>query len=167
VVLTHTAPAKLVGRSPIRVPGFSAAAASSAARQMGAAWAWAGVYGTTTHGYVLYVASDVPDSGVAEAYRAQTDTGIAKKIFASANKGMVEASGGAITLGGVEKYATSVTGTTWCAPLTISGRSAAYCMWTDGREMLQMLRLPSDAPGAAVEFDKALSQMSAAVGRTK
>ncbi len=164
-VLVHSAPAKLAGRATARVPGFNPTAAATSARQLGAAWAWAGVYGNAARGYSLYVASDVPPDGVADAYRAQTDAGIARKIFSSANRGMVEASGGTVTLGGVVKYPTAGIGATWCAPLTISGRSAAYCLWTDGKEMLQMLRIPGDAPAAANEVDKALAQMQAALAK--
>ncbi len=164
-VLTHTAPAVLAGQRRASTPGAPARSAAQSLTTQGAAWAWAGTYGTRG-AYTAYVASDVPMGSRADAVRAMSSRDAAKTLLGQLSKGLDAGATGSVLLGAPTEYASTVGGKTWCMPITVSGISGGYCLWTSGKEYLQVLSLPGLEQVAAKSGLTSLSQMAAVVTRT-
>ena len=61
------------------------------------------------------------------------------------------------------EYASPVGGKAWCMPMTVSGVAGGYCLWTNGKELLEVASLPGLEQVAAKSMMTSLSQMAAAV----
>ena len=159
-VLVHTAPRTLAGQKKFAVPGF--ATTSQQLADGGAAWAWAQAYGTRD-GVTLYVAADVPASDRAAAVRALTSHDAATALLAESSKGLTAGSKGQAVAGTPAEYASPVGGKAWCMPMTVAGVSGGYCLWTNGKELLEVLSLPGLEQVAAKSTMTSLTQMAAAM----
>jgi hypothetical protein len=158
-VLVHTAPRALAGQKQLTVAGF--AATSQRLKADGARWAWAQAYGTRDD-VTLYLASDVPTSSRADAVRALTSHDAATALLQVASAGIVDSSNGQAVAGTPAEYASPVGGKTWCMPMTVSGVAGGYCLWTSGKELLEVLSLPGLEQVAAKSTMTSLTQMAAA-----
>jgi hypothetical protein len=161
-VLTRTAPKTLSGQRKVALPGMNATALGQQLTGAGAAWAWAQAYGTRD-AFTLYVASDVPVADRADAVRALTSHDAAATLIARVSAGLTTGSSGRAVAGTPVDYASPVGGKTWCMPLTISGVAGGYCLWTSGKEFLQVLTMPGIEQVSAKSTMTALKQMAAAV----
>jgi hypothetical protein len=142
------------------VPGF--AATSQKLTADGAGWAWAQAYGTRDT-VTLYVASDVPQSARADAVRALTSHDAATALLKEVSAGIVDGSKGQAVAGTPAEYASPVGGKAWCMPMTVSGVAGGYCLWTSGKELLEVLSLPGLEQVAAKSTMTSLTQMAAAM----
>jgi hypothetical protein len=161
-VLTHTAPKALSGQRKVALPGMNATALSAQLTGAGAAWAWAQAYGTRD-AFTLYVASDVPVADRADAVRALTSHDAAATLITEVSAGLTAGSSGRAVAGTPVDYASPVGGKTWCMPLTVSGVAGGYCLWTSGKEFLQVLTMPGIEQVSAKSTMTALKQMAALV----
>ena len=161
-VLTRTAPKTLSGQRKVALPGMNATAVAQQLTGAGAAWAWAQAYGTRD-AFTLYVASDVPVVDRADAVRALTSHDAAAELIARMSAGLTTGSSGRAVAGTPVDYASPVGGKSWCMPLTVSGVAGGYCLWTSGKEFLQVLTMPGIEQVSAKSTMTALKQMAAAV----
>ena len=161
-VLTRSAPKALAGQRTVALPGMNAASIGTQLTGDGAAWAWAQAYGTRD-AFTLYVASDVPVADRADAVRALTSHGAAATLISEVSAGLTAGSSGRAVAGTPVDYASPVGGKTWCMPLTVSGVAGGYCLWTSGKEFLQVLTMPGIEQVSAKSTMTALKQMAAAV----
>ncbi len=159
-VLVHTAPRALAGQKKFTVPGLEAASQRLTAE--GAQWAWAQAYGTRD-AVTLYVASDVPSSTRAQTVGALTSRDTANSLLKEVSAGITDGSKGQAVAGTPGEYASPVGGKTWCMPMTVSGVAGGYCLWTNGKELLEVLSLPGLEQVAAKSMMTSLTQMAAAV----
>jgi len=164
-VLTHTAPKTLSGQRKVALPGMNATALGQQLTGAGAAWAWAQAYGTRD-AFTLYVASDVPVADRADAVRALTSHDAAASLIGQVSAGLTAGSSSHVVAGTPVDYSSPVGGKTWCMPLTVSGVAGGYCLWTSGKEFLQVLTMPGIEQVSAKSTLTALKQMAAAVTKT-
>ncbi len=159
-VLVHSAPRTLAGQKKLTVPGLDSR--TQRLTTDGAAWAWAQTYGTRDS-VTLYLASDVPVSSRGDAVRALTSRDAATALLKDVSAGITSGSSGKAVAGTPAEYASPVGGKTWCMPMTVSGVAGGYCLWTSGKEWLQVLSLPGLEQVAAKSTMTSLTQMAAAV----
>jgi hypothetical protein len=159
-VLVHTAPRALAGQKRLALPGLSDVAKRLVSD--GAGWAWAQAYGTRDSA-TLYLASEVPLDARPEVVRALTSHDSATSMLTQVSAGFTAAGKGQAVAGTPAEYASPVGGKTWCMPMTVSGVAGGYCLWTNGKEWLQVLSLPGLEQVAAKSTMTALTTMAAAV----
>jgi hypothetical protein len=160
-VLAQSAPAKLGGQKVQKQRAAEAAALAATMRSEGAAWAWAGVYGNRAD-TSIYLAAELPAEARALAMQAQTDPEKAAELLAQVGAGMVAGSGGQLSVGAATEYGSEIGGTTWCRPITLGGVGGGHCLWTNGREVLQLVNYPSIEALAAKHTLAALRQLGGA-----
>ncbi len=160
-VLTHTAPRSLAGQPVVAVPGLDVAAQASDVRSGGSTWAWVQTYGKQGDTTVV-VAADVAPGDRAATFRALTDATAARGLIAAWKRNAIKGSDGALTVGEAVEYSSPVGGKVWCMPATISGTASGSCLWTNGKEMLEMLAIPGSEALAAKRTMTALTQLEAA-----
>jgi hypothetical protein len=159
-VLVHTAPRALAGQKKLALPGL--AEVGKRLVSDGATWAWAQAYGTRDSA-TLYLASDVPLEARPEVVRALTSHDAATAMLASLSTGFTAAGKGQAVAGTPAEYASPVGGKTWCMPMTVSGVAGGYCLWTNGKEWMQVLSLPGLEQVAAKSTMTSLTAMAAVV----
>jgi hypothetical protein len=159
-VLTHTAPRTLSAQRKLTLPGMDTTALAAQLTGGGAAWAWAQAYGTRD-AFTLYVASDVPMSDRADAVRALTSHDAAASLITEISASLTSGSQGRTVAGTPVDYASPVGGKTWCMPLTVSGVAGGYCLWTSGKELLQVLTMPGIEQVSAKSTMTSLKAMAA------
>jgi hypothetical protein len=157
-VLAQNAPAKLGGQKLQKARAAEAATLATALRADGAAWAWAGVYGNRAD-TSIYLVGELSADDRALAMQAQTDPDKAAELIRLVGAGMVAGAGGQLTVGTTTEYGSEVGGKTWCAPITVGGVGGGHCLWTNGREMLQLVNVPSIEALAAKHTLAALRQL--------
>ena len=158
-VLTHTAPKTLAGQKKVTVPGVILASVIHGLSDGGATWVWGQTYGAR-NAFTIYVASEVPDDQRPLAMRALRSHDAAQTLLTQVRAGLVDGPGQNTVVGDPTEYASAVAGKTWCMPVTVSGVSGGYCLWTSGKEMLQTFTLPGLQETAAKSTLAALSQMA-------
>ena len=95
--------------------------------------------------------------------RAQNDPAAAERLI-SAVSTTLAINPGAITAGPTAReYGTDVGGKAWCRPVTLNGNGGGWCMWTNGRDLLQVLSFPSVQEMSAKHTLAALEQLAGAV----
>jgi len=159
-VLVHAAPRTLAGQKKLVIPGLAGMAQALTAD--GAEWAWAQAYGTRDS-FTLYLASDVPLSDRADAVKALTNHDAATHLLQQVSAGITSGSQAQAVPGTPAEYASPVGGKTWCMPITLSGVGGGYCLWTSGKEWLQVLSMPGLEQVAAKSTLTSLTQMAASV----
>jgi hypothetical protein len=161
-VLPHAAPRALAGQKPMAAPGINPTATASAATQQGSAWAWGASYGKGPE-RTVYLAADVPADARADAVHAQTDPAAAERLISTISSRLaIDPS--AITNGAPSReYGSTVGGKAWCMPVTLKGNGGGWCVWTNGREMLQVLSFPSVQEMSAKHTLAALTQLAGQV----
>jgi hypothetical protein len=158
-VLPHAAPRALAGQKAMTAPGINPGASASAATSQGAAWAWAASYGKGPE-RTVYLAADVPVENRVDAVRAQNDPAAAERLI-SAVSTKLAINPGAITTGGASReYGSDIGGKAWCMPVTLNGNGGGWCVWTNGRELLQVLSFPSVQEMSAKHTLAALEQLA-------
>lgn len=161
VLLPHAAPRALAGQKPMAAPGINPSATASTATQQGSTWAWGASYGKGAE-RTVYVAADVPADARADAVHAQTDPAAAERLISTIST-RLPISASAITSGVPSReYGSEVGGKAWCMPVTLNGNGGGWCVWTNGREMLQVLSFPSVQEMSAKHTLAALEQLAAA-----
>ena len=158
-VLTHTAPRSLAGLKKITVPGVTLTNVTHGLSDSGATWVWGQTYGAR-NAFTIYVGSEVPDGQRPLAMRALRSHDAAQTLLTQVRAGLVDGSGQNTVVGDPTEYASAVAGKTWCMPVTVSGVSGGYCLWTSGKELLQTFTLPGLQETAAKSTLSALSQMA-------
>ena len=158
-VLTHTAPKTLAGQKKVAVPGVTLTTVTHSLSDTGATWVWGQTYGAR-NAFTIYVASEVPDGQRPLAMRALHSHDAAQTLLTQVRAGLVDGSGQNTVVGDPTEYASAVAGKTWCMPVTVSGVSGGYCLWTSGKELLQTFTLPGLQETAAKSTLSALSQMA-------
>ena len=158
-VLTHVAPKSLAGQKKVTVPGVTLATVTRALTDSGATWVWGQTYGSRT-AFTIYVASEVPDGQRPIALRSLHSHDAAQTLLTQVRAGLIDGSGQNTVIGDPTEYASAVAGKTWCMPVTVSGVSGGYCLWTSGKELLQTFTLPGLQETAAKSTLAALSQMA-------
>jgi hypothetical protein len=159
-VLVRSAPRALAGQKKLTVPGL--VQMQQRLVSGGATWAWAQAYGSRDS-VTLYVAADVPPSSRGDAVRALTSRDAATALLTEVSGGIVDGSKGQAVTGTPAEYASPVGGKTWCMPITVSGVAGGYCLWTSGKELLEVLSLPGLESVAAKSMMTSLTQMAASV----
>ena len=159
-VLVHSAPRALAGQKKYTVPGIADLGKRLVAD--GATWAWAQAYGTRDSA-TLYLASDVPREARPDVVRALTSRDAATSMLTQLSTGFTAAGKGQAVAGTPAEYASPVGGKTWCMPMTVSGVAGGYCLWTNGKEWMQVLSLPGLEQVAAKSTMTSLTSMAAAV----
>jgi len=157
-VLVHTAPKSLAGQKRVTVPGVNLANVTHGFTSAGAPWAWAQTYGTRT-AFTIFVASAVPDGQRPLAMRALHSHDAAQTLLGQVRAGLVDGSTQNAVAGDPTEYASPVAGKTWCMPVTVSGVSGGYCLWTSGKELLQTVTLPGLQESTAKSTLAALTTM--------
>ena len=163
-VLVHAAPRTLAGQKKLVIPGLAGMAQALTAD--GAEWAWAQAYGTRDS-FTLYLASDVPLSDRADAVKALTNHDAATHLLQQVSAGITSGSQAQAVPGTPAEYASPVGGKTWCMPITLSGVGGGYCLWTSGKEWLQVLSMPGLEQVAAKSTLTSLTQMAASVTQAR
>lgn len=158
-VLPHAAPRALAGQKAMTAPGINPGATASAATSLGASWAWGASYGKGPE-RTVYLAADVPAENRVDAVRAQNDPAAAERLI-SAVSSKLALNPGAISSGTASReYGSDVGGKAWCMPVTLNGNGGGWCMWTNGRELLQVLSFPSVQEMSAKHTLAALEQLA-------
>ncbi len=158
-VLPHAAPRALAGQKAMSAPGINPSASASTATQQGSSWAWGASYGKGPE-RTVYLAADVPADTRADAVRAQTDPAAAERLISTISTRMA-ITPTAISNGTPSReYGSEVGGKAWCMPVTLNGNGGGWCVWTNGREMLQVLSYPSVQEMSAKHTLAALEQLA-------
>ena len=158
-VLPRSAPRALAGQKAMAVPGLSPGASASAATSQGSQWAWAASYGKGTE-HTIYLAADVPADTRADAVRAQNDPAAAARLISTVTS-RLSINPAAISNGAPSReYGASVGGKAWCMPVTLNGNGGGWCVWTNGKDLLQVLSFPSVQEMSAQHTLAALNQLA-------
>ena len=158
-VLPHAAPRALAGQKSMTAPGINPTATASAATQQGSAWAWGASYGKGPE-RTVYLAADVPADTRADAVRAQTDPAAAERLISTISSRLA-INPAAISNGAPSReYGSTVGGKAWCMPVTLNGNGGGWCVWTNGKDLLQVLSFPSVQEMSAKHTLAALTQLA-------
>ena len=58
------------------------------------------------------------------------------------------------------EYGSTVGGKAWCMPVTLNGNGGGWCVWTNGKDLLQVLSFPSVQEMSAKHTLAALTQLA-------
>jgi hypothetical protein len=158
-VLPHAAPRALAGQKAMSAPGINPSASASTATQQGSAWAWGASYGKGPE-RTVYLAADVPADTRADAVRAQTDPAAAERLISTISTRMAITPTAIVNGTPSREYGSEVGGKAWCMPVTLNDNGGGWCVWTNGREMLQVLSFPSVQEMSAKHTLAALEQLA-------
>ncbi len=162
-LLVRTAPKSLAGQKAVSVPGLNPGAAATGATAAGAGWAWAATYGTRAD-YTYYLVGDLPPDARPAAVLAQTDPAGLTRLMSELGSGIALGAASTAVIAAATEYGVGVGGKTWCMPVEVSGSGGGYCLWTNGREFVQVLNAPSIPAMSAKHTLATLKQLAASPG---
>ena len=162
-LLVRTAPKSLAGQKAVSVPGLNPGAAAAGATAAGAGWAWAATYGTRADS-TYYLVGELPPDARAAAVLAQTDPAALTRLMSELGSGIALGAASTAVISAATEYGTGIGGKTWCMPVEVSGSGGGYCLWTNGREFLQVLNAPNITAMSAKHAVAALKALAASPG---
>jgi len=157
-VLAQQPPSALARQRQATVAGLDPAGLAAQLVDQGAAWAWASAYGRESN-RAFYLVGELPRDQWASATMALEDPTKARELMAAVGAGLVAGAGAEATVGTAREYASPGAGRTWCREIWVQGRTGGHCLWTNGREVLQAVHLPSVETLAAKKTLVALQQL--------